>query len=181
VQERVLARIMESDVGPFVAVGNPGDRLPQLGAARFYERDFSGDGRNWQLFVREMLLRARLVLIVPGGTVGLAWEIAQCREVVAPQRLVVLIPGSLENYGVFRGMAAQAGLMLPQINAREFGWSAKSDVIGLITFSSDWIASFAAFPARALFEDISVEEQERQLRVALAPTLDRLGVIVRQP
>jgi hypothetical protein len=99
VQERVLARIMESEVGPLVAVGNPGDRLPHLGAARFYERDFSGDGRNWQLFVREMLLRARLVLIVPGRTVGLAWEIAQCREVLAPQRLVVLMRGSPRHRG----------------------------------------------------------------------------------
>lgn len=180
VQERVLARIMESEVGPLVAVGNPGDRLPHLGAARFYERDFSGDGRNWQLFMREMLLRARLVLIAPGRTVGLAWEIAQCREVLAPQRLVVLMRGSPKAYSAFRDIAAQAGLMLPQISTSDFGWSAESDVVGLITFGSDWSANLAAFPPQSLLEDNSVEEQERRLRRALAPTMDRLGVFIRQ-
>jgi hypothetical protein len=181
VQERVLARIMDSEVGPLVAVGNPGDRLPQLGAARFYERDFSGGGRNWQLFVREMMLRASLVLIVPGRTVGLAWEIAQCREVLAPQRLVVLISGSKAIYSEFRDIAAQAGLLLPQIAARDFGWSAPSDVIGLITFGSDWTPNFTAFPPQSLLEDYDAEEQERRLRRALAPPMSRLGVVIRQP
>lgn len=68
-EERMLARIMEEEVGPLVAVGSPEDTLPPLGAARFYERNFAS-GQGWQLFVREMLLRAQLVFIVPGETVG---------------------------------------------------------------------------------------------------------------
>lgn len=175
VQERVLARIMDREVGPFVAIGNPGDRLPQLGAARFYERDFAGDGRDWQVFVREMLLRARLVFIVPGRTVGLAWEIAQCREILRPERLVVLVPGGLDAYAAFRGIAAQAGLALPQIGARDIGWSAPSDLIGVITFDTGWTAHFTAFPARSLFDSPSAEDQENQLRQALSPTLARLS------
>jgi hypothetical protein len=37
VEERTLARIMEKEVGPLVAVSNPEDTLPLLGVARFYE------------------------------------------------------------------------------------------------------------------------------------------------
>ena len=111
---------------------------------------------------------------------GLAWEIAQCREVLAPQRLVVLMRGSPKAYSAFRDIAAQAGLMLPQISTSDFGWSAESDVVGLITFGSDWSANLAAFPPQSLLEDNSVEEQERRLRRALAPTMDRLGVFIRQ-
>lgn len=172
-QERLLARILERDVGPFVAIGKPGERLPQLGAARMYERDFAKDGRDWQVFVREMLLRAGLVLIVPGRSTGVAWEIAQCREVLAPQRLVVLLPGSLESYPAFCGFAAQAGLALPQVRA--LGWNAPSDLIGVITFDATWTAHLLALPGRGLFDSVSTEEQEQQLRQALAPTLERLG------
>jgi hypothetical protein len=38
----------------------------------FIDRNFAASGRSWQLFVRDMLLRARLVLVVPGRTVGIA-------------------------------------------------------------------------------------------------------------
>jgi hypothetical protein len=36
--------------------------------------------------------------------------------VLAPQRLIVLVRGSPKSYDAFRGIAAQAGLMLPQID-----------------------------------------------------------------
>jgi hypothetical protein len=179
VEERTLARIMEKEVGPLVAVGNPEDTL-LLGAARFYERNFAASGRSWQLFARDMLLRARLVLVVPGRTMGLAWEMVQCREVLAPQRLIVLVRGSPKSYDAFRGIAAQAGLMLPQIDASDFGWRGETDFIGLIEFGSDWTAHFSAFPERPLFEDNGVDLQEWRLRLGLEPVLGRLGVTLRQ-
>ena len=180
-EEQALARIMEDAVGPLVAVGSPGDTLPPLGAARFYERNFGEGGQSWQLFVREMLLRAQLVFIVPGGTAGLGWEIAQCREVVAPERLAVLVRSSAKDYVAFRGTCARAGLILPQLDPGGFGWHGETDFIGLVAFGSDWTAHFSAFPDRPLFEDNGVDWQERRLRHGLAPILGRLGVTLRQP
>lgn len=174
VQERVLSRIVELDLGPFVAVGNPGDMLPQLGAARFYERDFATDGRNWKLFVRELLLRASLVIVAPGRSAGLGWEIAQCRELLAPARLVVLVPGDKQTYGEFRGVAALAGLLLPQMTSNELGWGTESDIVGVITFRPDWTASISAFPPTALFENYDAKEQERRMREALSPAIRAL-------
>lgn len=179
VEERTLARIL-GEVGPFVAVGKPGDMLPPLGAARFYERDFSGRDGDWQLFVREMLLRAQLVLLVPGQSSGLLWEMVQCREVLVPRRLLVLVAGSAEDYNEFRRIGAQAGLVLPQIAPGAFALRDETEFIGLIAFGPDWAAEFVAFPERPLFGDQRAEDRDHRLREALAPFLGRLGLPMRR-
>lgn len=176
VEERTLARIMEKEVGPLVAVGEPGDALPPLGAARFYERDFAACGGNWQVFVRHLLLRARLVLVVPGETLGLAWEMAQCREVLAPHQVVVLVRGDAKIYDAFRATAGKAGVALPQVDPRRFEWLGETDFVGLVAFGPDWTAQFSAFPERPLFEENGEDHRERRLRQGLEPVFGRLGI-----
>ena len=66
--EQELAAIMNR-LGPFVAVGRPGEKLPELGANRFYFRD-----DEWQTRVAELVQRARLTVILYGGTANLWWE-----------------------------------------------------------------------------------------------------------
>src|SRR5574339_970358 len=48
-------------LGPVVAIGRPGERLPEVGAARLYVSD-----RTWQDAVRFFLEKARAVVIVMG-------------------------------------------------------------------------------------------------------------------
>ena len=77
------------EIGPVVAIGKPGERLPRLGAQRIYVGD-----ADWQQQVRSWFTRAALVVIQvpPKPTEGVTWEIDQSLSVVALDRLVFLVP-----------------------------------------------------------------------------------------
>ena len=73
--------------GPFVAIGEPGERLPDLGAARAY---FSND--EWQAAVLDWIGRARTIVIIGGTT---RWVTRELQQVVASGKLhhlVLLLP-----------------------------------------------------------------------------------------
>jgi len=84
--EQELAAIMNR-LGPFVAVGKPGEKLPELGANRFYFRD-----DEWQTRVAELVQQARLTVILIGATSNLWWEIDHVLGSVTPDRVVLVIP-----------------------------------------------------------------------------------------
>jgi hypothetical protein len=60
-----------SDVAPVVAIGDPTDRLPQLGAQRVYYRE---RGSGWKRIAAELIHAAPLVVITTGNSGGLDWE-----------------------------------------------------------------------------------------------------------
>src|ERR687891_1738659 len=66
--EQRLARTLRK-VAPFVAVGDPTERLPLVGAARVYAAD-----EEWQETVDELTDRAGVLLVHAGESEGLAWE-----------------------------------------------------------------------------------------------------------
>ena len=82
--EQELSRVL-SRVGPVVAIGRPGDSLPELGAARLYARD-----DEWRAKVSELMLRARLVVIRAGPTPGLQWEIEEASRLLPSDRVVLV-------------------------------------------------------------------------------------------
>lgn len=173
-EERTLARIMAAEIGPLVAIGKPEDKLPPLGAARFYEREFAGYDGNWQLFVRDMLLRSRLAVVVPGKTFGLSWELTQCREVLSPGQVIVLVRGPPAIYDAFRHVAALAGVTLPRLEASNFAWHGETDFVGVVAFDANWTAHFSPFPAGAASGGNDEDPRERRLRQGLDSILSRL-------
>jgi hypothetical protein len=77
-EEEQLAAAVEV-VGPLVAIGRPGDKLPQLGALRLYVPD-----EEWQATVTTLLTRARLVILrVARDTPRLRWELEQAARLVS--------------------------------------------------------------------------------------------------
>lgn len=70
-------------LGKVVAFGLPGQRLVTPGAQRLIIDDAS-----WQSAVAERLRHARMVLIQPGASAGVRWEIHKAVELVEPQRLL---------------------------------------------------------------------------------------------
>jgi hypothetical protein len=96
------------DVGPLVAIGEPGEKLPPLGAARLYV-----DGDNWQRVVEELVDRSQLVILRAGLTPGFWWELKHLVEKCDPQKVVIYLP-KRDRGGLYRELRERAVGNLPQ-------------------------------------------------------------------
>jgi len=84
--EELLKKATRS-LGPFIAVGKPGDKLPPLGAARLYL-----DDADWQKTVTKILKRAQLVFIKLGTSEGLVWETKKLVKMLRPEQVIICLP-----------------------------------------------------------------------------------------
>jgi hypothetical protein len=84
-------------IGPFVAIGHPGDPLPQLGASRIYVED-----ADWRSVVIGLMDQAAALVIRIGGGEGLAWEIGQALTRFPPERLLFVVPRDSVAYSEFK-------------------------------------------------------------------------------
>ncbi len=82
--------------GPVVAVGEPGERLPYLGAVRIYF-----DQSEWKGEVAARMAVAKLVVMKAGTSAGLWWELEQALRLCAPERVAILVTGSPRKIGPF--------------------------------------------------------------------------------
>jgi hypothetical protein len=73
--------------GPFVAIGRPGERLPQLGASRLYLGD-----SEWQAVVESYIARSDLIIIIAGTTHWIRWELATVLKQDRIARLLIVFP-----------------------------------------------------------------------------------------
>ena len=136
--EKVLAEIM-GEAGPFVAIGKPGDTLPPLGASRFYVPD-----KNWKKFVRRLISRAALVILMAGRSQGLLWEMLECTKRVDPRCLIVLVPSDPEVYEAFRAqIESGTKVVLPEFTIKH-GFDAGT-LSGLIQFDKKWQGRWKRF------------------------------------
>jgi hypothetical protein len=110
-EEEQLISVL-SGVGPVVAVGKPGEDLPELGARRVY---FSN--QIWQQSIGELMSEAALVVLRPGRTSGIWWEISYAMAKVRPERLLIVIPFDTNEYEVFaQEFERRCGVRLPKYN-----------------------------------------------------------------
>ena len=78
--------------GPFIAIGKPGEKLPTLGAARNYYAD-----TEWHDAVATWMKEARMLVVIPGLTGGLGWELDTIRHSGHIGKLLVLMPPRLPD------------------------------------------------------------------------------------
>jgi hypothetical protein len=76
-----------SAYGPFVAVGEPGQTLPQIGAARAY---LTKD--EWQAAVKNWIGQAGFIVMVVGATEWIRWELSQILAQSRTSELLLLLP-----------------------------------------------------------------------------------------
>jgi len=81
-EQTVTAQLRK--LGPLIAIGRPGEKLPALGAARFYASD-----ELWHAKVADVVKASQLVLWATGLTEGLRWEISHLIENLPPEKLVL--------------------------------------------------------------------------------------------
>ncbi len=92
--EEVLAKQF-STFGPFIAIGNPEDKLPPIGAARDYV-----EGKGWQERVEELLKDSELIIMLIGSTDSLLWEMNKIIELEAMHKLLLVFPPSLAEKSI---------------------------------------------------------------------------------
>lgn len=73
--------------GPFIAIGSPKDTVPQLGAARTLLPE-----DEWQQRVLKWMSEASLIIMYPGISYWLNWELAKIIEAGQVENLILLIP-----------------------------------------------------------------------------------------
>lgn len=160
--EQLLSRV-HKDVGPLIAIGRPGEKLPLLGAHRTYVAD-----ADWQATVLRLISESRLVIIRGGRTDGLWWEIQQAAKDCRPEQLVFLSPSAGPEYDSFREKANSILTKPLPANA----YKAKGgDISALVHFLDDWTP--ALVPLRAPLSNRNNPEQK--LKYAFQPVFDRLG------
>ncbi len=73
-------------LGPFVAIGRPGEVLALPGA----DRDFVSDA-DWKQTVLDYLERCRFVVLQPAGTKGFRWELYQVLSRAEPRKILLCL------------------------------------------------------------------------------------------
>ncbi len=75
------------NVGPMVAIGQPGEALVTLGAARLYVED-----KDWKRSVVDLMKRARIVIISVSHSNGVKWETQTAIKTLQPRQLLYFFP-----------------------------------------------------------------------------------------
>lgn len=83
--ERVVADCVRA-YGPFIAIGRPGELRPS-GAARTY---FADDA--WQAAALRLMDEAALIVVLPGLTPGLDWEMQRLAEAGRLRKTIFIFP-----------------------------------------------------------------------------------------
>jgi hypothetical protein len=78
-----------SKIGPFVAIGNPKDKTPEIGAARALLSD-----DQWQARVIDWMDRARVIVLMSGVTHWVGWELKNVLDRNHADKLIILFPQS---------------------------------------------------------------------------------------
>jgi hypothetical protein len=124
-EQRNLAKYM-NQIGPYTAIGRPGEELPFPGARKVYVSD-----DEWQDVVGQWISRSQVVVLEPHGSgQGLSWEISHLIHHFRPERILIILPRESSDYETVRDYLNKILTKpLPQTVTRG---------IRLLTFTSDW-------------------------------------------
>lgn len=92
--EVVIARRFEQGIagplgayGPVIAIGKPGEEMPQIGAARTYLSD-----ADWQPTVVRWINEALALVMIAGDTEWIRWELDRILDLRRDRHLLILLP-----------------------------------------------------------------------------------------
>lgn len=171
-EEQQIATAVAS-FGRMVALGNPSETLPPLGAQRAY-----ADDHTWQAEVLGALDRAELVVLAIGATRNLSWEVQQVVGRNNPTRLVLTVGHDRDAYTYFQqALGAQFPRGLPDypaVSIRQKLLKARS-VRAVIWFDADWTPHVEVLAARVPIINFARRTQ-RTVRRSLGEVFHRAGL-----
>jgi hypothetical protein len=169
-EEEQIARVMNK-VGPLIAFGEPGESLPEIGAARLYAAN-----DEWRQVLHRLTTNARIVILRLGTSPSLIWEFENVLRWVRPQQIVLLVPVNDSIYMDFRQRSRS--LMpheLPPLPSRRRRRLFRGTLQAVITFDSAWTPTFVDL------QTISIPLLHRSPAYPLVPVLTlAFGPLFRQ-
>lgn len=110
--EEALVRYF-ADIGPVVAIGEPGEGMQAPGAARMYLSD-----DDWRSAVIKELDEAQAILVQPGISRGVRWELEYMRAHCQPEKLLMCLVSYWGRPDAYEDMVQMAretlGVELPR-------------------------------------------------------------------
>lgn len=106
-----------SAYGPVIAIGDPRNPTPPLGAARVF---VPGEGTGWQHVVTSLLAASNAVVMSPGAGQGVQWEIDLLAGAQGRLRVILLANPELtaeQNLALFARLMSDHEL--PKLGARQ--------------------------------------------------------------
>ncbi|MBW8890588.1 MAG: hypothetical protein JF616_22775, partial [Fibrobacteres bacterium] len=172
--EEQLATVVQ-EIGPFIAIGDPREKVASLGAARIYAREGGWEGK-----VLELVAKARLIILRAGTSEGFWYEFQAVLTSTSPAQVLLLTPARRSDYESFRKRALRIhGRPLPDW-ADVGKHKLLSNAGAIIEFDDDWtprtlrvIKSMTRTPWTA--------PQVARLKLTLQPVFERLGVQYTPP
>jgi len=170
--EEILADIL-STIGPFVALGMPGERVATPGAARSYV-----DDSEWQTEIHTWLRKAQAVVFQVGDGEGVWREFQMLVRDCVPQTVLLFVPSfadereRAQHYARFRLKVAS---VLPHPLPGDLGSSV------FISFDGDWQPRALPFARLSLRQYIPIALRSRQYKsfveivVSIAPFLRKVA------
>ena len=171
-EEEQFAKVLNR-IGPFLAIGDPREGLPDLGATRLYV----GDG-DWKKNVEALLAAAQLVVLRLSATEGLLWELQVALTRLEPNRLLVLVPLGRNRYEALRVLANKwLPKPLPDLPKQR---TMIGTLQGIVRFRDDWTPEL--LPARFSAMRMSMRTPlAPHLLLMLRPVFDQLRVPWSKP
>jgi hypothetical protein len=173
-EEQMIAGAV-SDIGPCVAIGRPGERMPQLGFDRRYVSE-----AEWQETVLALMAKARLVIIMGGSSSNYAWELQQAVALVEPRRLVFLMPAAQDELAGFQRII--------ELNIRGFDRRIPDDAIlgarsfrAILYFEADGTPHYAPATPPSHFRRPLTPDITPALKMALRPVYQQFGLVWHPP
>jgi hypothetical protein len=113
--ESFLADEMEQRIGPLVALGSPRDVLPPGGGTRLYPAD-----SLWQEEFQRLIIQVPAIVMVPGDTAAIDWELRTIVEERLQLRLFIITAPRRRPKGYH--VLARHGLLWIRAVARLSDW-----------------------------------------------------------
>ncbi|MGV9302506.1 hypothetical protein ACWDLG_03950 [Nonomuraea sp. NPDC003727] len=190
-QEEFVVRQFRG-LGRVVAIGQPGERLPEIGAERGYV-----PVDDWQDTVSRLLQGAHAVIMTAAPGPGTMWEFTEALRTIAPTRLLLLIYGEADYHAFREGVAQEyatrssaeaAGAEwppLPQLpdippapHTKGLQWD--FPLTGILSFDRQWRPQFTRFPP-TVPRIRHVWTIRRLVRRELKPVLDQVAQLPPAP
>ena len=139
-------------IGPYIALGKPGEELSELGSSKIYVPN-----ESWQDTIHDFLQKSKCIIFKAGKTEGLKWELKEIVQRVNPLQIVMIMPIKDDDYSSF---IQWANAIMPKAFPKDYPSGR------MIVFDKNW--------------DPSCLPLGRTLTKSLAPFFQQNGISVKE-